>query len=272
MARIRTIKPEFWRDEDLSTICSEAALLAIGLLNYADDEGYFNANPKLVESDVFPLRELSCSTTELMNELHRIGYIEIFFGTDGKRYGHIVNFEKHQVINKKNFSKIKPLLDVREDYGSNTVSVQVGTGNREQGKEQGKEEEKDKTRAPRFDAVRYLGQRGVEEQVAKDWIAVRKLKKAATTQTAIDGIEREAAKAGYSLPKAIELCCQNGWAGFKADWLKPDHEKKMTPNQASNLAFARAIFGDERNIDDGQRTIDITPPAQVAGFLGAEDF
>ena len=38
MARIRTIKPEFWRDEDLSGLPAETALLAIGLLNHADDE------------------------------------------------------------------------------------------------------------------------------------------------------------------------------------------------------------------------------------------
>ncbi|HBS0572930.1 TPA: DnaT-like ssDNA-binding domain-containing protein, partial [Klebsiella pneumoniae] len=48
MARIRTIKPEFWTDEDMAEVSEPACLLAIGLLNYADDEGYFNANPKLI--------------------------------------------------------------------------------------------------------------------------------------------------------------------------------------------------------------------------------
>ncbi len=40
MARIRTIKPTFWTDEDMADISEAACLLAIGLLNYADDEGY----------------------------------------------------------------------------------------------------------------------------------------------------------------------------------------------------------------------------------------
>ena len=109
MARIRTIKPEFWRDENLSNVSAEACLLAIGLLNHCDDEGYFNANPKLVESDVFPLRKLSVTTTVALRELSGIGYIRVFDGTDGKSYGHIVNFLKHQVINKKTPSKIKDL-------------------------------------------------------------------------------------------------------------------------------------------------------------------
>nr|MBF6067360.1 primosomal protein [Klebsiella pneumoniae] len=38
MARIRTIKPEFWTDEDMAEVSEPACLLAIGLLNYADDE------------------------------------------------------------------------------------------------------------------------------------------------------------------------------------------------------------------------------------------
>ena len=87
MARIRTIKPDFWRDEDLSLVSAEAALLAIGILNVADDEGYFKANPKLIEADVFPLRELYGSTTSLLKELSNIGYIKLFTATDGKKNG-----------------------------------------------------------------------------------------------------------------------------------------------------------------------------------------
>lgn len=133
MARIRTIKPEFWRDESLASISSEACLLAIGLLNHCDDEGFFNANPKLVESDIFPLRELSHTPTVLIQELSSIGYIRLYQGTDGKTYGLIVNFEKHQVINKKTSSKIKDLCDLQHSY--DTTPVVLPTGKERKGKE-----------------------------------------------------------------------------------------------------------------------------------------
>lgn len=126
MARIRTIKPEFWRNEQLAGVSAEACLLAVGLLNHCDDEGYFNANPKLVEADVFPLRELSSKTTVLIQELVSIGYINVFSGSDGKTYGHIVSFERHQVINKKKPSVIKDLCELPYEYGIDTVSVPVG--------------------------------------------------------------------------------------------------------------------------------------------------
>ena len=61
---------------------------------------------------------------------------------------------------------------------------------------------------------------GVTESVWQDWLTLRKTKKAAVTQTALDGIIREAGKAGISLQAALETCCARGWTGFKADWLK----------------------------------------------------
>jgi uncharacterized protein YdaU (DUF1376 family) len=67
---------------------------------------------------------------------------------------------------------------------------------------------------------------GVTDSVWQDWLSLRKTKKAAVTQTAIDGIAREASKAGVSLQTALETCCARGWTGFKADWLKDKSEQK----------------------------------------------
>lgn len=59
---------------------------------------------------------------------------------------------------------------------------------------------------------------GVDEQVAKDFLAVRKAKKAPLTMTALDGIKREADKAGISLSTALATCAVRGWQSFKAEW------------------------------------------------------
>ena len=40
------------------------------------------------------------------------------------------------------------------------------------------------------------------------------------TDTAIDGIRREADKAGMTLADALAMCCKRGWQGFEADWVK----------------------------------------------------
>ena len=128
--RIRTIKPEFWSNEELSSISAEAALLAIGLLNYADDEGYFNANPKLVSSSIFPIRETSGTTTVLLRELSDIGYIKLYTAGENKMIGHIVNFKRHQVINKPKASNYKAFINdtvqLPYEYGTDTVLLPSG--------------------------------------------------------------------------------------------------------------------------------------------------
>lgn len=139
MARIRTIKPEFWLDEDLSELSCETHMFAAALLNHCDDEGYFKANPKLLHAQIFALRELDGSVTELLQSLKKIEYLSLFRGSDGKIYGHVANFNKHQTINKPTASKIKGLKPLPSECGSDVVQLpsgkeRKGTG---KGKEQG---------------------------------------------------------------------------------------------------------------------------------------
>ncbi len=60
---------------------------------------------------------------------------------------------------------------------------------------------------------------GVTRQTWDDWMVVRKSKKAAMTQTALDGVVREAKKAGMSLESAILMCVERSWQSFRADWV-----------------------------------------------------
>jgi uncharacterized protein YdaU (DUF1376 family) len=85
---------------------------------------------------------------------------------------------------------------------------------------------------------------GVTVMVWQDWLKLRKAKKAAVTQTALDGIQREADKAAVSLQTALSICCARGWTGFKAEWIQ-----SQPSQQDKNMGAARAIFGDERNFN-----------------------
>lgn len=70
---------------------------------------------------------------------------------------------------------------------------------------------------------------GMNISLWADFLTLRRAKKLPITQTALNGIEKEAQKAGKSLADAIQICCERGWAGFKADWLKtaPEKQDKM---------------------------------------------
>lgn len=155
MGRIRTVKPEFNSSESLSSVSCQAHLLAEALLCYADDEGYFNANPELVRAGTCPLRKDFKDITNLLNELVKIDYIRLGATNDGKRWGHVVNFKAHQVISHKKVSKISNKEIVWERSGkpleasgnppeeARTIPgdfhQEQGTGNRERNREQGRD-------------------------------------------------------------------------------------------------------------------------------------
>lgn len=60
---------------------------------------------------------------------------------------------------------------------------------------------------------------GVNESHARDWMLLRKSKRAPLTQTALEALKREAEKAGMSLAEAVRTCAERGWQGFKAEWV-----------------------------------------------------
>jgi hypothetical protein len=68
---------------------------------------------------------------------------------------------------------------------------------------------------------------GVSESIFKDYLEVRKAKKAKWTETALKGLQREAGKANISLEKAMQICCERNWVGIQASWLKDEVKPKQ---------------------------------------------
>lgn len=124
--RIRTIKPEFWSHRMHEAISETAALLAIGLLNIADDDGRFMANPRYVECEVFKTRRPKKRIAACLAELESVGYLRRYKAVmDGREVdlGVIPNFRKHQVISKPYPSRLAP-PPFQECSGNDTVTLQ----------------------------------------------------------------------------------------------------------------------------------------------------
>jgi hypothetical protein len=75
----------------------------------------------------------------------------------------------------------------------------------------------------------------VSESVWSDFVALRQAKKAVLTNTAINGIQREAKKAGVSLEQALQMCCERGWTGFRAEWLAGQPLRIANPRDVANV-------------------------------------
>jgi hypothetical protein len=92
----------------------------------------------------------------------------------------------------------------------------------------------------------YGSPEGVSLEVWQDFVKQRKAKKAAITETAIKGIQREANKAGITLNAELQEICARGWTGFKAEWMQKGNK---TEHQLRQDATAKAIFGDTSVIE-----------------------
>ena len=66
---------------------------------------------------------------------------------------------------------------------------------------------------------------GVSDSIFKDYMEVRKAKKAKWTETAQKGLVREASKAGISLEQAMVICIERNWQSLNASWLQQEFIK-----------------------------------------------
>lgn len=104
--RIRSIKPEFWRSDDISKLSVEDRLLFIGLWSYVDDNGVGVDKLSLVATDLFADdvakdSETFARVSRGLQELSEGGLI-VRYTVDGKDFLEICNWSRHQRIDKPN--------------------------------------------------------------------------------------------------------------------------------------------------------------------------
>lgn len=106
MARIRTIKPSFWSDGNVSRMSRETRLLVIGLISMSDDQGRFLASPAAILGHVYPYDDVKPGQLERWladaTTLHN-GSSDptvALYEVDGRRYGFFPKWRKHQRINR----------------------------------------------------------------------------------------------------------------------------------------------------------------------------
>lgn len=116
MAKIRGIKPEFWTDSKMVTLKIPTRLFFIGLWNFCDDQGVFVWDSLELKMKIFPADNFD--TTSALRELV-VASCVFEFDYEGKKYGLVSNFEKHQrpdkrflmtLIEPQELAKIKALV------------------------------------------------------------------------------------------------------------------------------------------------------------------
>lgn len=109
MSRIRTIKPDAFRSDSLSTVPREMRWTFAGLWTYADDAGRGRDDVRLIKADLYPLDD-SVSLAVLGADLGRLAGIGSVcrYEVDDRKYFHMPAWLEHQRINRPTPSKLPP--------------------------------------------------------------------------------------------------------------------------------------------------------------------
>lgn len=133
MARIRTVKPEFWSSEQVMECSPMARLLFIGLWNFCDDAGNHVASAKTVKAEIFPADDISSSDVQRMLDELSSNSLIAFYTKGDKDYLHVTGWKKHQKIDRPTFKH--PAYSDDDRRGLDESSPPEGNGREGKGKE-----------------------------------------------------------------------------------------------------------------------------------------
>lgn len=223
MARIRTIKPGFFKNEALAEVPMSARLLFIGLWCLADKDGRLEDRPKRIKAELFPYDSIEID--QQLSRLQSAGFIMRYEVGDLKVI-QIINFSKHQRITG---TEATTESDLPEFDGNNLETTWKQSGNTlddRKGKEgKGYMEGKGKEAAPapdRFEKKLIL-ENPFSEKFLEKWIMWKDYKKnqfkflfrsVESEQASLNDLVKKSNGNEQTAVEIIHQSMANGWKGL----------------------------------------------------------
>jgi len=154
MARIRSIKPDFWTDEKIVELSYEARLFFIGSWNFADDSGNLQRSAKKLKMQIFPADVIDCEP--IIQTLIDEGLF-IEYSVNEETFLHIKGFKDHQVVNRPSKTIIPAPEETDLLSTLNEPSLTEGKGR--EGKGEDMSGKPDSVSAPVVEVLAYLNER-----------------------------------------------------------------------------------------------------------------
>lgn len=111
MARIRTIKPGFFRSQSVAELPSDACRITwAGMWTYCDDHGRGIDDARLVKGEIWALHDrITAKVVEThLAALASADDMICRYETAGRRYLHVVKWSEHQRVNRPQPSQFPP--------------------------------------------------------------------------------------------------------------------------------------------------------------------
>ena len=223
--RIRTVKPEFFTHADLADLDKISQLPIrlsfLGLWCCCDREGRFKWDARRLGVQILPYDHIDFEI--ILDILQTNGYIEKY-EVDGKTYGFVPSFSRHQVINNREQESSLPPFQQPDLFSTELTRVNTGENTGENTDE-----------TTRADACSGEGKERKEGRKERDAVAIdlpfqseefkeawqkwetfrREIKKPLTNSTIKMQLKQIEAWGEQRSIKIIDNCVLNGWYGLK---------------------------------------------------------
>lgn len=229
----RYLKPGVRDSEAIEALSSHAEILYYRLVVTVDDFGRYDARPAMVKAACFPIRDAMTSSKVdlLLKELSENDLI-IVYEVDGKPYLQMCKWDNVPRAKESKYpANTHDCTHVYADECKTIADAPLTVTETE-------------TVTKTVDTPD-----GVTESVWQDFVKHRKAKKAQVTQTVVDGIRREAQKAGWSLDAALTEVIVRNWQSFKAEWVADKNLSQTGQmNQRVASGLTRGLIGGGNNV------------------------
>jgi len=220
--RIRTVKPEFFTHADLADLDKISQLPIrlsfLGLWCCCDREGRFKWDARRLGVQILPYDHIDFEI--ILDILHTNGFVEKY-EVDGKAYGFVPSFSRHQVINNREQESSLPPYHQPDLFSTELTRVNTGESTGEttradacSGEGKGKERKGRKE----GDAVALDLPFESEEfrEAWQEWITYRKEMKKPLTNSTIKMQFKKIEDWGEQRSiKVILRCIDNSWRGLE---------------------------------------------------------
>jgi hypothetical protein len=107
VARIRSVKPEFWTDRKLARLSRDARLLYVALWNQSDEHGRLHGDARYVKGHCLPYDDdlTLAGIDRLIDELAAAGHV-VRYEVEGDPYLYLPKLAKHQRLDARVDSRL----------------------------------------------------------------------------------------------------------------------------------------------------------------------
>lgn len=133
MARIRTIKPDYWTSNQVMDCSPLTRLLFIGIWNFCDDKGRMTVTPKKLKALIFPSDVMALGDIRRMiDELSDTNLVTLYTIEDVEYLQ--VNGWYHQKIDRPNISRLPDPDGTLDDPSTKAREQSLPEGKGREGK------------------------------------------------------------------------------------------------------------------------------------------